>query len=71
VASKYADPDLLLKEDWVAPIPGISVKGSTRTMPKIHVPILCSLSDSKGQGAFSHGPSQTSSLNTSRGGVSW
>jgi len=27
VASKYADPDLLLKEDWVAPIPGISVKG--------------------------------------------
>lgn len=27
VASQYGNSDLLLKEDWIAPIPGIRVEG--------------------------------------------
>ncbi len=27
IAAKYGDPDVLLKEDWIPPMPGISVKG--------------------------------------------
>lgn len=43
VASKYADPDLLLKEDWVAPIPGISIKGKYEDYaknPRAYIPYL-------------------------------